>query len=675
MDGEGCGLGDAPASVPPPGAVEAGGSALARHGPWLACWTLLAASSAVTVARHELPPLFDEATYLAGVRALADAVRDQGPAGLFAPFVRAGAALYPPLARIPAALAALASGDDPRAIRLVGLLPAALALWLAATLARARAGSLAGALAPVLLVAMPGFVGFSRVLKEDFFAASVAAGVAGWLALRPRPAGPIEAAALGGAVAAAALSKQSALVWVGVPLLVYTAASLAPGGRVRHAAATLAVAGALSGPWYALHSEVQGGLVAVNAGVRLADVPGHVHRALVRDLVGAPVLALGAAGLVLLLARGDRPGRRRLAAAILVPSAVVAGGFSWENSRYWLPLLPLLAASGAEAAAALAARANPGLVRPGAGGVLALAGASALAVVNLWPAAARDVPDEGAVHAVFQRTGLRLPLRHLDDLPGEAGSLMEGIAAQRGTVRVGLSHRTLATEALKVRWDEANRERLFVLADWSSEVGIAHPTTDSYDPARFASLAGRWDVMVYDTHVPVVKGRATGPGTAEIPVPGFPELARRWRPESRTHLVFLARESLLPGRTGQWSRILGRSRPPGTGEHRYALLFDSGQPPALGEGTRALPQAFVPVDDVGRFALGLLPEGDHRLAVATLDHPFRARTGPPPAMRDVQVHRAGAPFRLAAGSTLEVDVVPGRAPAPSGGPAPIGAAR
>ncbi|MCK6530592.1 glycosyltransferase family 39 protein [Myxococcota bacterium] len=596
----------------------------------------LAASNLDFLARHTLPPVFDEGGFAFTVERVGWRLREVGFLGTVMSelYVPSTAELYPPMARIHAIPFVAALGGGPGAARLSQLLPAALALAATYSMAAARAGRAAGLLAAGFLLAMPGFVGYSRVLKEDLAAAAwVAATAAAMMAAWASP-GAGRVLGVGLALAAALLSKQSAAAYLALPALLLGIRLVRVPRRGPALAALAALpAAVLVVPWYANHAPEQRALVAANAipPSSAAQVAGDVLRCLSHDLLPPAAGLVGAASLVLLWARPTRPGWALLTAATLPPLLAISPTFAWENSRYLLPLLPFLAVAAADA---LTPRAETGrALSPRRRVAAAALGAATLAAVaaNLRP---RPV-EEGAVppwrvHEALQRTGHIRPLAARLRFPDLAYAVLADLR-RGGVARVGVLSPTLGTE-LFVGQVASPRGRHYGMEErisfewdhWEDPDPVLRLRVSRGSLDRLLASAGERDALLVDLAPAAGPEPAEGGRIAMVPVPGFSVRAEIGNPHTGLPVLLLTADRREGGTSaaggGAFHRLEGVAEPPPPGRTRYVALFDpeGGPPPAEGAPLPRLPAVFTTAGEDGSYRLEHLRAGRYLLATFTL---------------------------------------------------------
>lgn len=669
-------------AVPPPGVGKGRGGRLAGlvSPPVLVLGAMLlalAASNAVFDSRHSLPPLFDERGVAGRFLAVEQDARRHGAlvTALRELWQAPVTDIYPPMPRIQAIPVLLALGGDPSAVRAANLISAALMLTAAFGIAAARASTRAGLLAAGSLLAMPGFVGFSRVLKGEF-AASAWVGLALLLMVRePVPASWRRGALLGALVAAALLSKQGAAVYLVAPLALTAVRALA---RPRIGVPVLLGIGAsvlvLALPWYLGHAVDQAGLVEANtrpAGTR-GGVVEDVVRALGRDLMPAPLAAISSLCLVAAWIRPKAPGRGVLLGATALPAVVVGAVFAWENSRYFLPLLPLLAATVGEGLDRLAHHPAAWLPAPALRRAAVAGAVGVLAALNLAPVpASAEATPPSVVHRSFQRTGWARPAALRMIVPPLAYHALLRARQDRGGPRIGIHSPTVGTEIfvhgwmLRVRaspdlWDGAD---LRFDHEWEEDPARRYHSSRG-STTRFVAFAHRFDVLVLDTRppagpdpqidqrsrVPVVPGFSV---RAELPNPhsGGPVLVFLPDPEGRVEREWRAWGG--PS-SGFRARVRGAIPPPRPGEVRYVGLFrgvDGGRV-AEGEPLSRLPSTFTLAASDGSFQFAHVPPGRYAVAAFSLLWGPEGE-GAAPTVADVLLPEDGAPMALSPGGTVD----------------------
>lgn len=688
-------------AAPPPGARKGWRGPLARvlPPPVLALGAMLlalAASNAVFDSRHSLPPLFDERGVAGRFLAVEQDARRHGAlvTALRELWKAPATDIYPPMPRIQAIPVLLALGSDPGAVRAANLISAALLLAAAFGIAAARASPRAGLLAAGSLLAMPGFVGFSRVLKGEF-AAAAWVGLAVLLMVRePVPPSWRRGALLGAVVSAAILSKQGAAVYLVVPLALTAVRALA---RPRTGVPALLGIGAsvlvLALPWYLGHAMDQAGLVEANTrpdGYRESALE-DVARALGRDLMSAPLAVFSTVCLVAAWARPHAPGRAVLIGATALPAAVVGAVFAWENSRYFLPLLPLLAAAMGEGLDRLTHHPAPWLPAPSVRRAAAAGAVGVLAVLNLAPApVAAGVTPPWEVHQAFQHSGWARPAALRMVVPPLAYHALLRARVDWAGPRIGVHSPTVGTEIfvhgwmMRVRaspdlWDGAD---LRFDHEWEEDPARRYHSSRG-STTRFVAFAHRFDVLVLDTRppmgpdphiahrprVPVVPGFTV---RAEIPNPhsGGPVLVFLPDPEGRVEREW--REWGGPS-SGFRARVRGLVPPPRPGEVRYVGLFRGveGGRVAQGEPLERLPSTFTLAAADGSFQFAHVPPGRYAVAAFSLLWGPEGE-GAAPTVTDVLLPEDAAPLALSPGGTASGIRLSRRevAAGPPGSPAP-----
>lgn len=367
------------------------------------------AASAVVIALDRVPPTHDVLFMSRAAAMLARAVR--GESGMWSGFLDATRDLfYPPLIHFAALLFTLIDPASFGASALSISLFAAVLVLAVFSLTRRIGDESTGLAAAVLAVLAPATLGFSRVYLVDLpLAALVAASLATAFAT-DRFSSRKFSIVLGVLCGCGLLVKQTFVIYAAPAVTVYALAALVrakgPHERARRLAhvglAALACA-LVAGWWYAPRAIAMiGKQETINALARALEP----DRA---DLIDFLRLALwGAGGVIaplaivgLVLAPRDRHGAA-LAAALVVPFAILPLVLVIMTPRYVLPLIPI----GAVLAATALHRA-PRTIKTTVV-VVAIAGAFAQAAIVTLARPAGPI-DDTEIHARFQEHGLLRP--------------------------------------------------------------------------------------------------------------------------------------------------------------------------------------------------------------------------------------------------------------------------
>jgi hypothetical protein len=360
----------APPAPPDPRAPGASTETAARDGLWgtfagpvsflAVLWLVLGAANAVWLARDRRPLAWDPAVHLISSLHYREGLLDlaHGRAGA-AETVRKLLAVdefYPPF--VPFLGALLTLGRSPSASVSTWVVNQFfLALLILATfrLGRRVAGMPGGLAAAVAVVTIPGILAFSHGFWLDLPLAALTALAIDVLLASEDFSRTGASAWLGLVCGVGMLTKWTFLFFLAAPLAVAASRALRAADRARrfrNAAIGLAIAAAVSLPWYLAHAPNLAQDVAGFGGftrghwrrfppVWSAASLTYNPRALGRLLL-APWLAVLTAGLA--LAWRNRPVRRL--AFVSIPAVVLLTLLPAKDDRYVLPLLPVAAVLG-----------------------------------------------------------------------------------------------------------------------------------------------------------------------------------------------------------------------------------------------------------------------------------------------------------------------------------------
>ncbi len=367
------------------------------------------AAAAIVIAQDRVPPTHDVLYMSRAAAMLARAVR--GEAGMWSGFLDATRDLfYPPLlhtAALPFTLIDPASFGA--AAMSISLFTAILVLAVFA-LGRRIGDETTGLVAATLVALAPAVLGFSRVYLVDLPLSAICAASLASLFATDRFSSRRMTLAFGALCGIGLLLKQTFVIYAAPPALVYALASIARAKgahertrRLAHLGLAALACAVVAGWWYAPRAFAMiGKQETINALARALEP----DRAGLLDFLrlatsgaGWAIAPLAVVGL--LLAPRDRHGAT-LAAALVVPFALLPLVLVIMTPRYVLPLVPV--------AAVLAAHAlgrAPRAIKTTAI-VFAIAGAFAQAGVVTFARPAGPI-DDTEVHARFQEYGLLRP--------------------------------------------------------------------------------------------------------------------------------------------------------------------------------------------------------------------------------------------------------------------------
>lgn len=445
---------------------------------------------ALLLAQDRVPPIYDEQALYRQSQALAGVVAGRTGQPPFA--WRADQTAYPPLVHftaLPFMLWRSSSLVTPR----WSLLLYSIILFIAVfELGRRCGGPRVGLLAAALAAVTPGLSGFSRVYLVDYpLAALTAAGLAALAATREfTRRGPT--LLLGVLLGMGMLTKPSLPLYLGPPLLVYLAISLAAPveyGR-RRVWINFLLAGAiglgLGLPWYwtgwpaYFQHRLEIEMFRRQGSFPEPRLPLYLR--LAWESAMGPVLCLTTAAAFFLVRKG-RP-YLFLAAATLPPFFLAVYGLGAVSSRYLLPLLP--------AAAVLAAL---GLWR-GADRVRRLPAVVLLAGLAWfsWYSFGQNAGPLSAMeqHVRFQERGLLRP----QVIAPDAARLLRGMARFGPVERVLLLYNAPLAETIQTLcW---GRDPAAAVLNLFESASLGHVSEMYDEPAEIARLLdeSRWVVAM-----------------------------------------------------------------------------------------------------------------------------------------------------------------------------------